>query len=102
LSEDVNTNTKIIELNNKLETELNRWTMMGVDPNQVIQFNPTKIDIWVQTLTKFLSSKGVIDEEEFVIYFKEQMLETLSKIRIEVVEPELGKKIHLPNKGMFN
>jgi hypothetical protein len=76
--------------------------MMGVDPNQVVQFNPTKIDIWVQTLTKFLADKGVIDEEEFVIYFKEQMLETLTKIRTEAVEPELAKKIHLPNKGMFN
>jgi hypothetical protein len=96
-------NPKIEELNVQLQAELNRWELLGVDPNQVVNFNPTKIDIWVQALTKFLANKEIIDEDEFVIFFKEEMLRIFKTLRTEAVEPEIAKhKIHVPNKGMFN
>ena len=82
---------RIQELNKALENELGKWDILGVEPNQVIAFNPVKNDIWLQCITKFLSDKGIIEEGEFVIYFKEAMLRELEKVRRDIVEPEVRK-----------
>lgn len=95
---------RIEELNGQLQTELNSWDLLNVDPNQVIQFNPTKTDFWLQSITKYLVDKGIIDEDEFVIFFKESMLSELKRVRKQVVEPEVARaRIHIPDgPGRFN
>ena len=79
---------------------MNAWDLVGVDPNMVINFNPTKVDIWLQALTKYLADTGIIDEDRFVIFFKEKMLGELKKVRQEVIEPQIARaKIFTPGNG---
>jgi hypothetical protein len=93
---------RIEELNTQLKKELEAWNLLGVDPIQVIQFNPVKCDIWLQSLTQFLADKGLIDENEFVIYFKEQMLKQFKDIRTQILEPQaIRNKIIIPDDGKF-
>lgn len=92
------TQERIEKLNEQLMEELAEWEKLGVDPNQVILFNPAKNDIWLTSLTQFLAEKGIIDEDEFVIYFKERMLADFIHIRTTEVEPAVARsKIHVPN-----
>lgn len=91
-------NERILELNKQLEEELNKWDALGTEPNQVINFNPTRNDIWLQALTHFLVDKEIIDEDEFVIYFKERMLREFKKVREEHLEPMAARaRIALPD-----
>ena len=95
--EESDINPRILELNKQLEGEIASWQLLGVMPENVIQFNPVKNDIWLQCITKFLAEKGIIDEDEFVIFFKECMLSTLSQIRKQIIEPQAARaQIHLP------
>lgn len=97
------TQERIEKLNEQLMEELAEWEKLGVDPNQAILFNPAKNDIWLQSLTHFLCEKGVIEEDEFIIYFKERMLRDFIHIRTTEVEPAIARsKIHIPSDGMPN
>lgn len=82
---------KVEVLNAELGEEIGEWQKMGIDdPNQVIIFNPMQQTMWVKSLTSFLVKKGIIDEPEFMVHFKEHMLDNLRKARQEV-EPEVRK-----------
>jgi len=77
------------ELNVLWEEELNKWDQLGVEPNQVIEFNPVQNNMWIKCLTQFLIDKGVIeDEHEWVLYFKRIFLEHIISAR-ETVEPQI-------------
>ena len=87
--EEMAINPKIEAINKELAVELDEWEKMGVeDPNQLIMFNPMHITGWIKSLTKFLVEKGVIDEDEFIIAFKQHMLDNLREVR-EKVEPQV-------------
>lgn len=99
---DIDPKERILELNDLLNQEIQIWEQLGVEPNDVVLKNEMKTDIWIQTLTKHLANKGIIVEDEFMIMFKEKMLENLKNIRAEI-EPRVkaakmeAMGIHLPN-----
>lgn len=93
---------QIIELNRKFEEEMGEWEKIGVDPNTVINFNPFRIDTWVQALTLFLTEKEIIVENEFVVFLKNKQIETLGEMRIKITEAMRkarleGMGIEVPN-----
>lgn len=83
---DIDPKERIIELNKEFEQEMDEWEKMGVDPSIVINFNPQKMEMWVKATTKHLVEKGIIDEDEWVICFKETYIEALKAARPEVAE----------------
>jgi len=83
---DVEPNPRIIELNKEFEEEMAKWEEIQIDPTSVINFNPFRIDTWVQGLTLFLKEKGIIDEDEFVIFLKEKQIKTLQEMREELTK----------------
>jgi hypothetical protein len=99
---DIDPQERIKELNNLLNEEIQIWEELGVEPNNVVIKNEMKTDIWIQTLTKHLAETGIIDENKFMIMFKEKMLQNLKNIRAEI-EPKVkaakmeAMGIHLPN-----
>jgi hypothetical protein len=100
LAEEKTIEQQIEEINAKLYAELAIWEELGIqDPNVVINFNPMQMSMWLKSLTKFLSEKGIIEESEFILFFKQNMLENLVKVREEQVEPEV-RKMKLKDSGI--
>jgi hypothetical protein len=100
LAEEKTNEQKIEELNEQLYAELTVWEELGIqDPNAVINFNPMQMSMWLKSLTKFLSEKGIIEESEFILSFKQHMLKELIRVREEQVEPEV-RKMKLKDSGI--
>lgn len=58
---------------------------MGMpDPNMAISFNGMQQQAWLKSLTQFLVKKDIIDEGEFMLFFKQEMLEKLKSAREEI------------------
>jgi hypothetical protein len=96
---EVDPKERIEELNGQLMNELNSWDLLGIEPNNIIAFNPTKNEFWLTSLTQYLANKGIIDEDEFVIFFKERMLSEIRRVRTEIVEPQIARRLHIPGNG---
>ncbi len=77
---------RIQELNKEFEQELNEWEKLNVDPVNVFVFNTYKNETWIKALTLFLAEKGIIVEDEFVVFMKEHQIKTLKDLRPQIEE----------------
>jgi hypothetical protein len=86
----MSTHDKITATNSLIEQELKQWEEIGATP-QNIQVDSFILDAFINSLAAFLVDKGIIDDEEFTLAFKERLLGNLIKFREDVVEPGMAE-----------
>lgn len=74
-----NLDEQIEEINKLLVEETSLWAKeVGADPNNVVEFNNYLQQIHVDATIGFLIEKGIVDEKEYTLFFKQHLLKTLA------------------------
>jgi len=71
---------KIAAINEKLKHEVSMWELGGIDPAN-ITINAFLQDVWIFALRDFMVEKGLIDEKEMLLFYKERLLGKLQEFR---------------------
>ena len=78
------------EFEGAMTAEIAKWEKIGAHPSGVNTDN-FLLDMLINSLRNFLIKTGVIDEAEFIEYYRRHTLEQMQFIRTQVVEPAIAE-----------
>lgn len=84
------------ELIDALNAETAAWTAQGLDPAGV-QHDSFALDVQIMTIVQVMLAKDIINEDEFNLIFRRNMLEKLRAIRSGITKAQITQGINKPN-----